>query len=107
MRKAGKFYNPPVPELGIMMKEGKIRIDTMILDKKDYLMDCNLRLDPSPKIFLHTSKTESAEYVTDSSHNVTLKEYKKNILQEGDTVLLQKLNNHEKYVLIAKVVIPE
>ena len=45
--------------------------------------------------------------MTDSSHNATLEEYKKNILQEGDRVLLIKLNKHEKYVVIAKVVVPE
>ena len=72
MRKAGKFYNPPVPQLGVMMESGKVRIDTMTLKKEDYLIDCNLRLDPNKKIFLHASKPESAEYMTDSDHNVTI-----------------------------------
>lgn len=45
MRKAGAFYNAPVPQLGIMMDAGKIRIDTMTLRKEDYLIDCNLRLN--------------------------------------------------------------
>lgn len=44
--------------------------------------------------------------MTDSSHNKTLEEYKANILREGDKVLLLKLEKHEKFVLIAKVVIP-
>lgn len=107
MRKAGKFYNPPVPRLGVMMESGKVRIDTMTLKKEDYLIDCNLRLDPNKKIFLHTSEPESAEYMTDSDHNVTMEEYRKNILKEGDIVLLLKLHKHEKYILIAKVVEPE
>ena len=107
MRKAGSFYNAPVPHLGIMMDSGKIRMDTMILDKSDYLINCNLRLDRAKKVFLHTSKPESAEYMTDSEHNSTLEEYKRNILQEGDKVLLLKLDRHEKYILIAKVVVPE
>ena len=106
MRKAGSFYNAPVPRLGIMMDSGKIRMDTMILDKSDYLINCNLRLDRTKKVFLHTSKPESAEYMTDSEHNSTLEEYKRNILQEGDEVLLLKLEKHEKFVLIAKVVVP-
>ena len=72
-----------------------------------YLINCNLRLDNKKKIFIHNSKPQSAEYMTDSSHNATLEEYKKNILQEGDRVLLIKLNKHEKYVVIAKVVVPE
>ena len=86
------------------MESGKVRIDTMTLKKEDYLIDCNLRLDPNKKIFLHASKPESAEYMTDSDHNVTMEEYRKNILKEGDIVLLLKLHNHEKYILIAKVV---
>ena len=45
--------------------------------------------------------------MTDSEHNSTLEEYKRNILQEGDEVLLLKLDRHEKYILIAKVVVPE
>ena len=62
------------------MESGKVRIDTMTLKKEDYLINCNLRLDPNKKIFLHTSKPESAEYMTDSDHNVTMEEYRKNIL---------------------------
>lgn len=42
MRKAGKFYNPPVPQLGVMMESGKVRIDTMTLKKEDYLIDLSL-----------------------------------------------------------------
>ena len=106
MRKAGKFYNAPVPLLGIMLDSGKIRIDTDTLDKDDYLINCNLRLDSSKKVFLHISEPESEEYMTDSSHNKTLEEYKANILREGDKVLLLKLEKHEKFVLIAKVVVP-
>lgn len=106
MRKAGKFYNPPEPQLGIMMESGKIRIDTMILDKKDYLMSCNLRLDNSKRVYLHSSQPGSGEYMTDFSHNATLEEYKENILQEGDKVLLLKLNKHEIYIVMAKVVTP-
>ena len=107
MRRAGRYYNAQPPQLGIMMDAGKIKIDTMTLDKNDYLINCNLRLDNKKKIFIHNSKPQSAEYMTDSSHNATLEEYKKNILQEGDRVLLIKLNKHEKYVVIAKVVVPE
>lgn len=107
MRRAGRYYNAQPPQLGIMMDAGKIKIDTMTLDKNDYLINCNLRLNNKKKIFIHNSEPQSAEYMTDSSHNATLEEYKKNILQEGDRVLLVKLNKHEKYVVIAKVVVPE
>lgn len=108
MRKAGAFYNAPVPRLGIMMDAGKIRIDTMTLRKEDYLIDCNLRLNSEKEVFLHTLKPKSsAEYMTDYSHNTTMEKYKKNILQEGDIVLMLKLYNYEKYILIAKVVEPE
>lgn len=45
--------------------------------------------------------------MTDYSHNTTMEKYEKNILQEGDIVLMLKLYNYEKYILIAKVVEPE
>ena len=46
--------------------------------------------------------------MTDSSHNAnTGKNTRKIFIQEGDRVLLIKLNKHEKYVVIAKVVVPE
>lgn len=98
MRKAGSFYNAPAPQLGVMLDGGKIKIDTMTIDKSDYLIDCNLCLDNKEKVFLHTSKPGA------ESHDATLQEYKKNILAEGDKVLILKLQKHEKYVVIAKVV---
>lgn len=98
MRKAGSFYNAPAPQLGVMLADGKIKIDTMTLDKADYLIDCNLRLDNKEKVFLHTSKLGT------ESHDATLREYKRNILAEGDKVLILKLQKHEKYIVIAKVV---
>lgn len=106
MRKSGTYYNPQEPEIGIMMDDGKVKIDTMILDKDDYLMDCNLRLDASKKVFYHTGHTASGEYLTDGSHNSSLKEYKDNILRSGDKVLMLKLKGFEQYILIGKVVKP-
>ncbi len=31
MRKSGTYYNPQEPQIGIMMDDGKVKIDTMIL----------------------------------------------------------------------------
>lgn len=42
MRKAGRFYNAPVPLLGIMLDSGKIRIDTDTLDKDDCMPNKNI-----------------------------------------------------------------
>lgn len=80
-RNCGRYYNAPSPEIGIMRKDGKIKLDTMELDTDDYLMDCNLFLKEG----------------TDS---------KENALKEGDKVLILKISDVELYILLAKVVEP-
>lgn len=105
IRRGGAYHNPPVPEIGIMTTDGKIKLDSITLEKDDYLMDCNLRF-AGDKNYIHTSKTSSGEYLSDSEHNATLQEYTANILQEGDQVLVMKLKNEEKFILIGKVVRP-
>lgn len=112
MRTAGKYHNPPPLELGTMKTDGKIQLADLELDKEDYLLDCNLRLDESKKIFLHKEEPKSGGYLTDAAHNSTLKEYKRNLLQEGDQVVLFKTSIQaageeiEQYIVIAKVVEP-
>lgn len=96
MRKAGTYYNDPAIQLGKVMAGGKIKVGDLLIQKEDYLMDCNLRLNTNEKIYLHTQKDGSSE---------NLQEYKKNILYEGDKVLAIK--NGEKFIIIAKVVAPE
>lgn len=44
MRQAGKYYNDPPLQMGIVGKNGTIKIDDLELDTEDYLMDCNLRM---------------------------------------------------------------
>lgn len=95
MRKAGEYYNAPAIQLGKVMTDGKIKVGDLPLQKEDYLLDCNLRLNTDKKIYLHTE-------ADDSTGN--LQEYRDNILDEGDRVLV--LKNEEKYIVIAKVVDP-
>lgn len=111
MRESGKYHNPPGIMIGIMGTKGKIKLDSLVLDTDDYLMNCNLRIE-GEKMFYHKEKTSTSTYMTDSAHNATLSEYKNNILSEGDTVLMMKMpgikegEEKEKYILIAKVVSP-
>ena len=70
MRKAGRFYNPQVPEFGIMGHDGRV-------NKSDYSVSSNLAVKDGI-----------------------------NHLEEGDKVLLMKMNDTEEFVLIAKVVDP-
>ena len=49
MRKAGKFYNPPVPQLGVMMESGKVRVDTMTLKKRRLSNRLQFALGPEQK----------------------------------------------------------
>lgn len=107
MRKAGKYYNAPIPQIGVVKERGKISLCGIDLDTKDYLMNCNLRLDDKEKVYFHSGHTSSGDYVTNSVHNSTLKEYKDNVLYPGDKVLMLKLDKQEKYILLEKVVSPK
>ena len=95
MRKSGKYYNAPVPQIGIVSSDKKIKIDNLVINKDDYLIDCNLRFTESGRVYFHTD-----------SEGKSLEEYKKNILSEGDRVLIMKLENSEQYIILAKVVSP-
>lgn len=77
MRKAGRFYNPQVPELGIMGHDGRVKIGSGIINKSDYSVSSNLAVEDGI-----------------------------NHLEEGDKVLLMKMKDTEEFVLIAKVVDP-
>ena len=107
MRRQGKYFNADPVTIGVVSGKGKIKIDNNELEPDDYLINCNLRLDDEKKIYLHTAKPTSGEYMSGSEHNGTLEEYKENVLKKGDKVLLVKLYEKEKYVLIAKVVEPK
>lgn len=96
MRKAGMYYNGPTIQMGKILPDGKIKIGDLPIQKGDYLLDCNLRLNADKKVYLHTERDNLIE---------NLQEYKKNLLCEGDKVLTIKLG--EKFVIIAKVVTPE
>lgn len=96
MRNAGKYYNSPDIQLGKVLASGKIKVGDLPLEKGDYLINCNLRMNANEKIYLHTEPNESAS---------NMKEYKNNILSEGDRILALKIE--EKYIIIAKVVSPE
>ena len=82
----------------------------MELDAEDYLIDCNLRLDDTETRFYHTKKVP-AETNLVSAHNDTLKEYREDVLKEGDQVVLVQMetkdkdgNDSELFVVLAKVV---
>lgn len=106
IKAAVKQAAAPSPVLGLVTGRGKIKLDTMELDTDDYLINCNLRLDDKEKVYWHKEKPTGGEYLSDGEHNGTLKEYKDNVLQAGDRVLMLKLDGYEKYILIAKVVKP-
>lgn len=106
MRNESKKTAAPPPVIGLVVDRGKIKLDSMELDTDDYLINCNLRLDDKEKVYWHKEKPSGGEYLTDGQHNGSLKEYKDNILQKGDKVLMLKLDGFEKYILIAKVVKP-
>ena len=106
MRKSGKYYNAPVPQIGVVSSGKKIKLDNLVINKDDYLIDCNLRFSDSGRVYFHKEKPSGGEYLSTSEHNATMEEYKNNILNEGDRVLIMKLANSEQYIILAKVVSP-
>lgn len=110
MRKAGAYYNAPALQIGIVGTNKTIKIGDLELDAEDYLIDCNLRLDDTETRFYHTKKVP-AETNLVSAHNDTLKEYREDVLKEGDQVVLVQMetkdkdgNDSELFVVLAKVV---
>ena len=77
MRKAGRFYNPQVTEFVLKGHVGRVKIGSGIINNSDFSVSSNLA-------------------VKDGIYQ----------LEEGDKVLLMKMNDTEEFVLIAKVVDP-
>ena len=83
MRRQGKYFNADPVTIGIVSDKGKIKIDNNELEPDDYLINCNLRLDDEKKIYLHTTKPTSGEYMSDSEHNGTLGRIQGKCIKKG------------------------
>ena len=112
MREQGKKDNPDTLQLGIMQSATSVKIDDLILTKEnlyiaDYLVSGYTRKLETPylsDVKLEVNKGE--QYVSNVEAELT--EEKKVVLKDGlkkgDLVAVQRLQNNNMYVILARVV---
>ena len=94
MREQGKKDNPTTLQIGIVIKDGRIKIDDLILEKEDvYIVDYLLEG--------YTRKLKVPYRAEDGSIQESIVLQK--CLKEGDLVVLQRLSN-SMYVILSRVV---
>ena len=96
MREQGKKDNPTTLQLGIMQSANSVKIEDLVLNDEDlyiadYLLSGYARKMEVP--YISGVTVDAVEEITFS-----------NGLKKGDLVAVQKLQNTNKYVILAKVV---
>ena len=89
MRKAGKYYNSPTIQLGKVLTDGKVKVGDLLLQKEDYLLNCNLRLNADEKIYLHTEKNGNTPHEKRKTVDLSQGAMFLAMIQEQCLVLLQ------------------
>lgn len=100
MREQGKKDNPTILQLGVMQSANSVKIDELILYAEDLYIADYLLAKYARKI--------KTPYVSDVSSSISLTteeeiEYTEG-LKAGDIVAVQKLENKDMYVILARVV---
>lgn len=103
MQEQGRKYNPTTLQIGIMQSENSIKIDDLVLEAEDlYISDYLLKDYEYPLVTPYVDTAFSGvggvEYTTKD------KAVRADGLKKGDLVAVQKLQNTNKYVILAKVV---
>ena len=112
MRSQGKKDNPVTLQLGIMQSANSVKINDLVLDAEDLYIADYLVADYSRQL--------KTPYVSNVSLDVQTGDYdvsgveaevtKQNSitysdgLKKGDLVVVQKLNDNDMYVILARVV---
>lgn len=110
MREQGKKDNPVTLQLGVMQSANSVKIDDLILRSEDlyiadYLISGYTRVLKVPYVSKVTLDVQKEEYVTDVTVNTQTQEKPvfTDGLKAGDLVAVQKLQNTNKYVILARV----
>ena len=107
MREQGRKDNPTTLQLGIMQSANSVKIDDLVLYAEDLYIADHLVAGYARKIkvpyvsgvTVDTSQSDPDVRTTEQSQ-ITLTDG----LKKGDLVAVQKLQNTNKYVILAKVV---
>lgn len=100
MREQGRKDNPTTVQLGVMQSEDSVKIDDLTLYAEDlYIADY---------LVSGYARELSVPYVSDVSADVQVSKQDKltcaDGLKKGDLVAVQRLQNTNRYVILAKVV---
>ena len=90
MQTQGAKNNPLTLQLGLVQSGGKIKIGDLILEPDDYYIAKHLK--PNCEVTYRLNGQE------------TTVELVNNVLEEGDMVAIQKLNDTDIYIVLTKVV---
>lgn len=107
MRDSGRYFNQPIPQIGIVGEDKTVKMDALTLEREDYFLDCNLHFPEDGKYYVHRERiSQSGEYLSASDHNIRMEEYTDNVLLAGDRVLVLWIQNDENdtFVVLSKVV---
>jgi hypothetical protein len=108
MRLQGGKDNPVTLQLGIMQSANSVKIDDLILDAEDLYIADYLVADYSRQLKTPYISNVEVSHSEDTEHDVSLTEQDGIIytdgLKKGDLVVVQKLNNNDMYVILARVV---
>lgn len=111
MRSQGKKDNPTTLQIGVMLSANSVKIDDLVLNSEDlyiadYLIEGYERKIKTPYVSSVSLNVSKADYVTDVSKTTTEESsivYSEG-LKKGDLVAVQKLNDNDMYVILARVV---
>ena len=108
MRSQGAKDNPTLAQLGIMQSSNSVKIDLYIAD---YLVAGYTRQIKVPYVSgVSVDTTQSNGFASKDNPDPDTRAWKQSQitytdgLKAGDMVLVQKLNDNNKYVIIARVV---
>lgn len=120
MREQGKKDNPVTLQLGIMQSANSVKVDDLVLNAEDlYIADYlvagytrELKIPYVSGVTVDTTQEDPFGTVDSEGHYTdpdtkTTRQSKitfKDGLKKGDLVAVQKLQNNNKYVILAKVV---
>lgn len=103
MRTQGKKDNPDTVQLGIMQSPTKVKVNDLILDAEDlYIAEDFMK---GYKFPLEDPYVKDEQFGNEGSSTETLENaVRAKGLIKGDMVAVMKLQNTNKYVILAKVV---
>lgn len=103
MREQGRKDNPTTLQLGVMQSANSVKIDDLVLNAEDlYIADYLVAGYVYPLVTPYVYDVQFGHY--DGSFSTTSKAVRSTGLKKGDLVAVHKLQNTNKFVILAKVV---